>query len=118
MKRRAVAYAPLGLWAAAVLVVGSLQLGRSPLPSGSDKAAHFVMYGVGGALAALAGRLSGTSGWAGLAFVALVGAVDELHQRVVPGRHGDLEDWVADMAGALVFYVLVRRLPEGRSGRG
>ena len=36
-------------------------------------------------------------------FVASWGALDEFHQSFVPGRQVDLEDWKADVMGALVF---------------
>ncbi|HSH46486.1 MAG TPA: VanZ family protein [Longimicrobiales bacterium] len=116
MIRVVLAYIPLTLWAAGVLVVGGLDLGVGSLPSGSDKVAHFLAYGVGGGLAALAGRWSRGAGWWGLVFVALVAMVDELHQGTVVYRTADVWDWVADMAGALLFYSLVRRIP--RKGAG
>lgn len=118
MKRVALAYIPLFLWAAGVLLVGGLDFGGSPLPSGSDKLAHFVAYGIGGGLAALAGRWSRRgAGWWGLLFVALVAMADEVHQSTVPYRSGDPWDWVADMAGAVLFYHLVKRIPRKGSGR-
>lgn len=111
------AYLPLGLWAAAVLLVGSLDLGTTPLPSGSDKAAHFVMYGVGGGLAALGHRWSGVGPpWLGLVAVAIVAAADELRQARLPHRHGDPMDFVADLAGAIVVFGLVR-VWHNRGGR-
>lgn len=110
MKRTIIAFTPLLLWAAAVLVVGALDLGiQSSLPSGSDKVAHFLMYGVGGALAAWAARYrGGTGGWIGLALVILTGAVDELHQSTVASRDADAWDWIADVAGATMAYVVAR----------
>ncbi|HUE77876.1 MAG TPA: VanZ family protein [Longimicrobiales bacterium] len=111
------AYIPLALWAAGVLVVGGLDLGAVSLPSGTDKAAHFLAYGLGGALAALAGRWSGRGrGWAGLVFVALVAATDELRQAGLAHRHGDPMDWLADMAGALAFFVVARGFLRKRAG--
>lgn len=110
--RRVLAYLPLILWAAGVLVVGGLDFGSISVPSGSDKAAHFLVYGIGGGLAAVAGRWSGRGGgWWGLVFVALVAVADELHQGTVPYREADPWDWVADMVGALLFFYVVRRFP-------
>lgn len=110
MKRTVIAITPLLLWAAAVLVVGGLDIGiDASLPSGSDKAAHFVMYGVGGVLAAWAGRYrGGVAAWAGLGFVILTGAVDELHQSTLPTRDADVWDWASDMAGALLLFLIAR----------
>ena len=117
MRHLAVAYLPLVFWAAGVLVVGGLEFGGAALPSGSDKAAHFLVYGIGGGLAALAGRWSGQgAGWWGVLFVALVALTDELHQGTVAHRDGDAWDWVADMAGALLFFYVVRRFPGKGSG--
>lgn len=119
MTRSLIAFTPLLLWAAAVLVVGGLDLGiDASLPSGSDKVAHFIMYGVGGALAAWARRYRG--GWAGLAgliLVLLTGVADELHQSTVPTRHADIWDWAADAAGAILAY-LVARVVLGRDRSG
>ncbi len=113
MKATLRAFLPLGLWAAAVLVVGAVDFGAWPgtLPRRSDKLAHFLMYGVGGALAAWAAReRGGRAGRAGILVVLLTGAVDELRQATVSHRDADIMDWVADGAGALVAYVLARRL--------
>jgi VanZ family protein len=107
------AFLPLGLWAAAVLVVGAVDFGAFPgtLPRRSDKLAHFILYGVGGALAAWAGRVrGGRAGLVGVLVVLLTGVVDELRQATVPHRDADIMDWVADGAGALVAYFLARRL--------
>lgn len=117
MKRLVLAYLPLALWAAGVLAAGGLEFGGASLPSGTDKAAHFFAYGLGGVIAALAGRWSGRGwGWPGLIFVALVAATDELHQVSLPHRDGDPMDWVADMAGALAFFVATRGLLRNRAG--
>ncbi len=112
MKRAVLAFFPLGLWAAAVLMVGALEVGVSPLPAGSDKAAHFVMYGVGGVLAAWAGRKQGSAraAWIALGLVALTGIVDELHQISLPYRDSDIMDWVADATGALLAFLITDRL--------
>jgi VanZ family protein len=105
-------FLPLGLWAAAVLVIGGLEdLRTPPLPRHADKAAHFIMYGVGGALAAWAGRIRGrAAGLGALVFVWLVGLLDEVRQAWLPARQGDVWDWAADAAGALVFYVVAARV--------
>jgi VanZ family protein len=116
VKRSLLAFVPLALWAAAVLVVGGLEGGRVPtLPIHGDKVVHFVMYGVGGALAAWAGQLQGRrAGWAGLFLVILVGAADELRQSTLATRQGDVWDWVADTAGAIFFYFITARILQRR----
>jgi VanZ family protein len=112
VRRTFLALLPLGLWAGAVLVVGGLEV-EPPVavPRHTDKLAHVLMYGVGGALAAWAGRMRG--GWTGMAclvFVVLVGAMDELRQTQLATRHGDVWDWVADALGAILFYLIGARL--------
>lgn len=110
--RLILAYLPLALWAAAVLTLGTLQLsGAPPLPSGSDKAAHFVLYGVGGAIAAWTGSRRGhREGLIALGVVLLTGMADELHQATLATRNADIMDWIADAAGAGLFYLAAGRL--------
>lgn len=112
MKRSVIAFTPLLFWAVAVLVVGGMDIGiAASLPSGSDKAAHFAMYGLGGVLAAWAARYrGGAGGFGALAFVILTGALDELHQSTIVTRDADIWDWAFDMAGATTLYLLARAL--------
>jgi VanZ family protein len=112
VKRLALAYLPLAVWAAAVLVVGGLERVPVPeLPAHADKLGHFIMYGVGGALAAWAGRIRGwRAGLVALVLVILTGALDELRQAAMETRHGDIWDWVADTTGAIIFYLITARV--------
>lgn len=46
-----------------------------------------------------------------LGIVAFYGMVDELHQYFIPGRFCDINDWIADVIGALiagVFYFFLK----------
>ncbi|RJP18105.1 MAG: VanZ family protein [Deltaproteobacteria bacterium] len=65
--------------------------------------AHFGFYGVAGFLCVLwrreSGRRAGSAVAFAVAFVALFGAVDEIHQFWIPGRSMDIFDWAADFAG-------------------
>ena len=109
--RSLLAYLPLALWAAAVLALGTLQLTTGSIPSGWDKVAHFMMYGVGGAIAAWTGHLRGRrAGWIALLVVLATGMADELHQSTLAARQADLFDWIADAAGAVLFYLGAYRL--------
>ena len=45
--------------------------------------------------------------WAWL-YAALYGASDEWHQYYVPGRHPDVWDWLADVAGATLVLLLIK----------
>ena len=117
MMRVVLSYLPLALWAAGVLLVGGSDVRDVRLPPGWDKAAHFLAYGLGGALAAGAGHWSGRGwGWPGLAFVAVVAAIDELRQARIPHRSGDPMDWAADALGALAFFLVARRFLRTSAG--
>lgn len=81
-----------------------------PQLSGTDKAGHFLIYGLLATLIARNGR-----GWRG-AVVAIVlasayGVTDEWHQSFTPGRSVELADWVADTLGAVVAVGLYSGVP-------
>jgi VanZ family protein len=101
----------------AILVLNSLPATAARVPSfsGADKIAHAVMYGA----AAYSWRATfntpvRTATWWVLAGLAVFGAVDEVHQRWVPGRMPDLRDWLADVAGIVLalgaWYFFSRRV--------
>lgn len=82
---------------------------------GMDKVAHAVVFG---GLAALVGRGLRRSGrrygarmlfWGPVLFAAAYGVVDEVHQYFVPLRVPSLGDLIADVAGAALVQVLLRR---------
>ena len=71
----------------------------------ADKIVHVGIYGMLGALLALAARL--TKPWSvqkvwvfAVAVATAYGATDELHQLFVPNRSADLRDLLADAVGA------------------
>jgi VanZ family protein len=119
-----------GLWAVSVWVVSSLPAGtieetgwQIPLPPGSDKVAHFLLYAIGGfcllpALwAGATGKQRLCSVAAAVLLIGLFGALDEWHQLSTPGRSGgDVGDWIADVLGGLIgvlcFRWLLRMEPE------
>ena len=98
-------WGPALVWAAFIFVASSLPGTTYPstdLPN-ADKLVHIVLYGVLGALVVrgLGGR--GVRIWLGAAaLAALYGVTDELHQIFIPFRSADVEDAVADAAGALL----------------
>lgn len=69
----------------------------------ADKAVHLGFYLVMGVFCGLWRRASGVStGRAvlqALLFIAVAGAVDEVHQHWIPGRSMELADWLADFLG-------------------
>jgi VanZ family protein len=92
------------LWAGVIVFATSTPSEYVPQQVSSfDKAAHFTMYAI---LAGLLTRhLSETTGPWRAAFLAIAvsaafGAVDEWHQKYIPGRSTELADWRADSLGA------------------
>ena len=106
------AYVPAAVWAVALLFLG----GRSDVPTVDtrlplDKAAHFLLYGLLGALATRGWQKARQPRlWLALAAAMAVGATDELHQRSVAHRTSDVVDWFADTAGILTGSWLVLRM--------
>jgi VanZ family protein len=83
---------------------------------GVDKLEHLLEYSLFGLLAGRAirftlgptkRRLAAALGT--MALGAMVGALDELYQRGVPGRRSDVRDWITDV-GAVAISVLVTQL--------
>ena len=100
--------APL-LWAAIILIVSSVPMPAVTAPAGTDKGVHGLLYLVLGFLAARA-LLSERSArvWQLIVLMLVLlafGAVDELHQRLIPGRTADPKDWGADAVGSTVGVV-------------
>ncbi len=99
-------------WLPPLLWAGVIVLGTS-MPSDAlpeqithvDKLLHFSMYLVLAALLTrwvLAGRAWTRTALLTVAGVAVFGAVDEWHQRFIPGRSTELADWIADSLGGAV----------------
>jgi VanZ family protein len=90
-------------WAALILVATSIPQSHLPDVGEFDKVGHACMYAVLGLLTMRA-VTNGRRPWRLLAGVligiSLFGALDELHQRFVPGRSADPHDWLADTVGA------------------
>ncbi len=122
--RRAVFW--LGAWACWLGLLTWLSSQSHPGPviavRNIDKVEHFLYFAAGGVLLGgvlgLWGRREELPvvrlGWNGIACLvvvigALVGWLDEWHQRFVPGRVGlDLDDWIADTLGSLAGGVVAR----------
>lgn len=120
---------PLVLWVAAILGASSIPgttLARVGF-SVKDSLAHGVEYGVLGFLIArgeimVRGRRAVTAWGSAAVGAALLGALDESYQHLIPGRFPSVSDWVADAVGAalgagiaLVVYIPAKRRLE-RSG--
>ena len=98
-------------WAAGILWLSSLT--PRELPEAAfllwDKINHVLAYVLGGWLAARALRVSrpriatATNIMVAVLIIAAFGAVDEWVQEFTPGRSGgDVDDWIADVLGAVV----------------
>ena len=107
----------------------------SQLPSGSwmklpyfDKVVHFTMYGGMAALLwrtvvpanPMRGAAVRLPGLFCIAVAGVAGAIDEIQQLSVPGRSGDVRDWLADLGGASVVVGMAwaLRLLAGRKAAG
>jgi VanZ family protein len=104
MLRRRIYLVLLVLWVGFTFLLTSIPDPRFEVPFAyADKVAHFGIYGVMGFLCALWRRESGIpargAALTALVFVALLGAVDEVHQHWIPGRSMEVIDWLADTAG-------------------
>lgn len=103
-----------GSWALFLFVASSLPGTSYPEVSFrfADKLVHLGIYGVLGALLAIAARAN--FAWSQLRLwlfavgaASLYGATDELHQAFVPNRSPDVRDLAADMVGAALGAAVV-----------
>ena len=112
----------------AIFVLSSVPGPRIPdLPAGlSSYAGHFIGYGLLGALTmrgfarAKWQGLNLSAGWRAVVFASLYGITDEVHQSFVPYRAPSMEDWIADVGGAIAgvaIVLLTARLRSQRSVR-
>jgi len=118
LNRPAVPTTLFGVWLAILYHVSNSVPAEMPqmvFPQ-QDKILHFVFF-LGGAvvLAAslrLLAKLQGIRLLLAVAVVmGLLGALDEYNQQFIPGRSGlSLEDWIADMSGAIAGVALLRLL--------
>lgn len=96
---------PPTLWAAFTLVLTSIPGADIPVVPlhDVDKVVHLVLYGTLGFLAVRAvtpPRRPTRAAILVLVAIACFAALDEIHQRFIPGRSMELFDWVADTLGA------------------
>ena len=111
------------IWAGVILFATSLPKGLVPKAVDPlDKLLHAVIYAV---FAVLLAREMGafTGRWraavTAIAIAIAFGAVDEWHQRFIPGRSTELADWHADSAGAgigALLWTLYSRFRAARDG--
>lgn len=111
--RAALCFSAAALLVGAVLGGGATPAAVGLVPAPWDKLVHLATYATLGLL--LAAGFSGRRPLlaSGLAFA--IGVIDEAMQAFYPGRHADLGDLGADLAGALVAALIVRHF-RGRGG--
>jgi len=118
LNRPAVPTILFGIWLAILYHVSNSVPTEMPqmLVPQQDKILHFVFFLGGGVVLAaslrLLAKLQGIRLLLAVAVVmGLLGALDEYNQQFIPGRSGlSLEDWLADMSGALAGVGLLRLL--------
>lgn len=105
-------WAPPLAWAVFIFVLTSLPgvlFAGIRAPTNTDKLVHCTMYAILGLLsarAALAARGRGRVVAIVLVAIAVLAALDEVHQHFIPGRTMDVRDWMADTIGATVGIML------------
>lgn len=98
------------LVAGVIFLASSRSSVAAPNVAHSDKAGHFLMYGLLGTLLARLGR-SSRAAWLALAATSFFGVSDEWHQSFVAGRSSEFGDWIADTAGAALAIALYAGWP-------
>jgi VanZ family protein len=88
----------------------------------SDKAIHFAAFGLLAfllwqLLAARARPLTAGSVWVAAAVLVVYATLDEATQQLV-GRHTDLADWIANLAGILGVLAVLELRRRRRAARG
>ena len=133
-ERRSTAVLFLFYWLPVILYVG-LIFSASSIPGRDvpvlfpymDKLEHLAEYGLFGLLLGRAFRFTvgGQRGrlwaFATVCLGGLIGALDELYQRLTPGRMSDIRDWAIDFAAVLLAVILtqyVKLRPLGRRSPG
>lgn len=104
------------------LLITSLPGRDVPISAGHpwDWCIHATMYG---GLAFLIVRAVTMSGWTRLHLVALgvalsvYGALDEVHQLFIPGRDGDVFDWMFDTTGVIAGLLIGSWLMASKVGK-
>jgi VanZ family protein len=109
--KRLLPWLPAAGWAGLIFFLSSLStIPLAPPVPHLDKAGHFAVYLVLGALLAHATARTGWPLALAVGLGVVYGMTDEVHQTFVPGRTATVGDWVADAAGVLAGVYLYSRL--------
>jgi VanZ family protein len=88
-----------------------------------DKVGHLLEYSLFGLLAGRAirftmrGRSAFVTAAATVLFGALIGMLDELYQRTVPGRESDPMDWLTDVTAVTIAVIVTQMVAVRPLGR-
>lgn len=109
-----VVYLPLFLYWMLIFILTTLPSSKLPSVKINDKIEHLLAYF---GLSVLLGLTLFTQNKSkilkksyyifSILFVALYGAMDEIHQLFVPGRSCDINDWAADISGAIIGSIVI-----------
>lgn len=104
------AWGPAATWAAVLFLLSEARLNAGPSWLNiNDKVVHLGLYLVLGATLAWAQRHERRGSFLLFLFLGMVyGVLDEWHQSFVPGRVPSWGDWVADAAGVVLGFFLLR----------
>jgi VanZ family protein len=110
-------YLPLGLYWIALFIATSIPTEYIPAVGVSDKLNHFFAYLVLSVLLYLtfifqekAPLLREYPATFTLLIGSVYGIIDELHQLLIPGRHAEVLDWIADFLGVIAGILIVKLL--------
>lgn len=103
-----------GALAALIFLASSRSQIAGPNIPGSDKVAHFAVYGLLATLVLRAllgskGKLARHAAWLSIVLVSAYGVSDEWHQSFTPGRSVEAADWLADTLGGALAVTLYCR---------
>ena len=108
-------YLPLGLYWIALFIATSIPTEYIPAVGVSDKLNHFFAYLVLSVLLYLTfifqekvPLLQEFPAVFTLLIGSVYGIVDELHQMLIPGRHAEVLDWIADFVGVIAGVLIVK----------
>lgn len=108
-------YLPLGVYWIALFIATSIPTEYIPSVGVSDKLNHFFAYMVLSVLLHLTfifqeklPLLREYPASFTLLIGCVYGIVDELHQMLIPGRHAELLDWIADFFGVIAGVLIVK----------
>lgn len=110
-------HAALTAYCAAIFILSSIPGENFPSVDFdfSDKIVHIVVYGILYLLffyslknQSKSVKLQKFSAAFAILFTAVYGATDEIHQNFVHNRSCEFQDWVADVAGALIVYTFIK----------